>query len=156
MSLGARHDDLIDSLTHGHRELLHLLDLAAGAGPGPTRSDLLLAAADALRRHVTAEERYLHPQLRLLLDDGERRVDADVEEHEQLERLLLELEATDPDSPGTQALLRGLACAARRHIEGVERSRLPALRHHLTMTELTRLARLTRNALHDEPVAATG
>jgi hypothetical protein len=141
------HADVVDVLVADHRDLVALLDRVVAAGPGPVRTDLLRTAADRLRRHAVAEERHLHPVLRRLLDDPDRCVQADVEEHEQLERLLVELEAAGPDGPGTDELLRGLACATRRHVEGVQRWRLLVLRRRLTGTELAELADRTREIL---------
>jgi hypothetical protein len=147
----AHHPDVVDVLAACHRGLLDLLDRAAAADPGPVRADLVRSAADSVRRHTVAEERHVHPVLRRVLDDADRCVQADVEEHEQLERLLLELEATGPDGPGTAELLRGLVAAARRHVETVERWRLPVLRSMLTETELTELADRVSGLPHTEP-----
>ncbi len=155
MTSPARHDDVVDVLVADHHELLTLLDRALAAAPGPARFDLVRSAADSVRRHAVAEERYLHPALRRVLDDSDRCVQDDVEEHEQLERLLVELEAAGPDGPGAAELLRGLACAARRHVEGVQRWRLPVLRQRLTATELTDLADRTRDLLRGGPPQPT-
>lgn len=138
------HDDLVDVLAADHRRLLDLLDHAAAADPGPQRTDLGLRAARAVRRHCAVEERVLHPVLRRCLDDGERATQADVEEHEQLDRLVGELLDAGPEPHTDGRALRSLAAAARRHVEGVESWRLPELRGCLTVSELHALARDAR------------
>lgn len=140
-------------LAADHRALLALIEDAVAAA-GPRRAALVARVAGALGRHCAAEEEHLHPLLRRTLDDGERCVQDDVEEHEQIERLLGELAGADPGSPAVPERLRDLAGAVRRHVEGVEGRRLPPLRQRTTVTELHERARAARAVL--DPAGAHG
>src|SRR3954471_1859483 len=92
-------EDVIDVLVSDHREVTALIGNIWSVTDPVIRRDLTDTAISELVRHAVAEEMYVYPAMRKYLEDGEKAVEHDVEEHEELERTMKALEAADVSSP---------------------------------------------------------
>src|SRR3712207_2365739 len=98
MTASTGDQDVVDILTTDHHEVLELVGRIPGADPAQRRdmADTIIAE---LMRHSVAEEMYVYPAMRDHLPDGEREVQHDVEEHQQLVEVMKELEGIDAADP---------------------------------------------------------
>jgi hypothetical protein len=83
---------------------------------------------------------YVYPVMRRYLDDGEKAVEHDVEEHQQLERAMKQLEAVEVSSGEFDAALRQLEALLSDHVQDEESEQFPELRRRVPQEELTELA----------------
>jgi hypothetical protein len=122
-----------------HRQLADLYGLLAAAATDAddarleALTDVLIAT---LVRHLSAEEQYLYPTVRVVLPDGDRLADIEVEADEAIGYALRRLAAGPPSD------LRGLEeiePALRLHIHRCEDTLFPRLREALHEAELIRL-----------------
>src|SRR5436190_7089316 len=132
--------DVVDVLTADHREVETLIADIQGASTGGDRRDLADVLIAELVRHSVAEEMHVYPAMKKHLPDGEEAVAHDVEEHKELEKVMKELEAADPDGPGFLALVNELSDILRDHVQDEEKEQFPKLRAAVSRQELVDIA----------------
>lgn len=117
-------DDVVDLLLQQHKEIRRLFTETKNAR-GKDREE----AFDRLRRylavHETAEEEIVHPEARRTVDDGERVVDARLDEENQAKRMLADLERAGTDADEFDTLLAQLRKAVVEHADHEEREEFP-------------------------------
>jgi hemerythrin superfamily protein len=132
--------DVIDILTSDHRDVTALLGEVRIITDPMMRRDLIDTAISELVRHAVAEEMYVYPAMRKHLEDGEKAVEHDIEEHKQIERTLKELEAADVNSAEFEEALGRLEALLADHVQDEETEQFPELRRRIPQEELTELA----------------
>ena len=150
MTASTNEQDVVDMLTTDHHEVLALVGQIPTAEPAQRRdmTDTIIAE---LMRHSVAEEMYVYPAMRDHLTDGERKVQHDVEEHQQLEEVMKELEGLDAaDSRFLEAFGR-LEQVLRDHVSDEERDDFPELRARLPREQLVELGRKVEAAKKAAP-----
>jgi hemerythrin superfamily protein len=132
--------DVIDVLISDHRDVTALIENIRSVADPMIRRDLTDTAISELVRHAVAEEMYVYPAMRKYLPDGDRAVEHDVEEHQQLERAMKRLEAVDVSGAEFDAVLRELETVLADHVQDEEGQQFPELRRCVPREELVALA----------------
>ncbi|WP_380169542.1 hemerythrin domain-containing protein [Jannaschia sp. R86511] len=132
--------DVVDVLTADHHLML---ETAAGIRAATSEADkreladLLIAE---LVRHSVAEELWVYPAMRRHLPDGDRAVDDDVAEHQELEVLLKRLEGVGPEDERFDVLVARLEGVLADHVRDEETDQFPQLRAAVPHEELVLMA----------------
>lgn len=120
-------NDVIDLLVRQHEEIRRLFTEVRNI-----RTEERAEAFDRLRRflavHETAEELVVHPDARRVVPDGDRVVDALLEEENRAKRILKEMEDMGPHANDFMTKLTELKQAVLEHAEHEERDEFPHLR----------------------------
>jgi hemerythrin superfamily protein len=132
--------DVIDVLIADHRDVTALIENIRAVADPMIRRDLTDTAISELVRHAVAEEMYVYPVMRKYLTDGEKAVEHDIEEHQELERAMKKLEDVDVSSAEFNAALHDLATLLADHVQDEESEQFPELRRRIPNDELTALA----------------
>jgi hemerythrin superfamily protein len=132
--------DVIDVLTTDHRDVTALIAEIRTVQDPMIRRDLTDTAISELVRHAVAEEMYVYPAMRKYLADGEKAVEHDIEEHQQLERAMKRLESADVSEPAFDTALGELETILADHVRDEEAEQFPQLRIQVPHGELTELA----------------
>jgi hypothetical protein len=111
-----------------------MLDSFSRADP-TQRGDLFWALSNELVRHEVAEEIVLYPAVRRCGDAGAQPADVAMEQQVRLERLLADLEQTDPAGSEFPDALAALTDAVKLHAAFEEEEILPRLVEHMTDVE---------------------
>jgi hemerythrin superfamily protein len=138
--------DVIDVLIADHRDVTALIGEIWAVKDTMIRRDLTDTAISELVRHAVAEEMYVYPAMRKYLADGDKAVQHDVEEHDELERTMKQLEAADVSTPEFEEALRRLEALLADHVQDEESEQFPELRRRVPQDELTELAGKVRTA----------
>src|SRR5205814_7186231 len=97
--------DMIDVLIKDHGEVEEMfVDLESGQGGPAHRREVADRVITELVRHSVAEEQYLYPATRDVLPGGDALADQEIAEHAAAERVMKELEGTDPMEPAFDTL----------------------------------------------------
>jgi hemerythrin superfamily protein len=134
---GAR--DVVDILTADHQEVTALLSQVAAEARRDRRRELADMMIAELVRHSVAEEMHVYPAIREHVPDGERAVEHDIEEHEELETLLKDLESTDASSNEFEQTVAKLGVVLSDHVSDEEAEQFPQLRAHVPAEELVEI-----------------
>ncbi len=129
-------DDVLTELIVDHREVEELFVKLEGDLSAEDRQDALEQVVAELVRHAVAEEAWLYPAMRDFLDDGNALADREISEHHEVERMLKELEGSDPHDPASLPVLQALMTAVRGHVEEEEKQIFPALKAVCTPEQL--------------------
>jgi hemerythrin superfamily protein len=88
--------DVIEVLTHDHREVeewFQQFDRAAGAAE---RQQLVHNIIIELVRHAEAEEQIVYPTARRVVPNGDEVIDREIAEHKQAEQIMNRLDGMSP------------------------------------------------------------
>ncbi|HWH00712.1 MAG TPA: hemerythrin domain-containing protein [Pilimelia sp.] len=132
--------DVIDVLTGDHRDVTALIGNIWSVTDPMIRRDLTDTAISELVRHAVAEEMYVYPAMRKHLPDGEQAVEHDIAEHQELERVMKQLEGVDVASAEFESALRHLEAVLADHVRDEESEQFPELRRRIPRDELIELA----------------
>lgn len=132
--------DVVDVLTADHREVEVLIREILSDDDAVRRRDAADQMIAELVRHAVAEEMFVYPAMRDHLPDGERAVEHDIGEHQELESLMKELEKADAEDARFLELVRNLQAVLADHIQDEEKGQFPQLRAHLPADQLISLA----------------
>jgi hemerythrin superfamily protein len=138
MTTSSGDHDVVDILTADHHEVLDLLGQIPRADAG-RRRDMIETVIAELMRHSVAEEMYVYPAMREHLPDGEREVQHDIEEHQQLVEVMKELEDVDAADPAFLERLGRLETVLRDHVTDEESDQFPQLRARLSREQLVEI-----------------
>src|SRR3954467_10023497 len=133
-------EDVIDVLVSDHREVTALIEEIWAVRDPMIRRDLTDTAISELVRHAVAEEMYVYPAMRKYLDDGEKEVQHDINEHQELEETMKTLEAVDVSSTEFDTNLRRLQTMLADHVQDEESEQFPQLRRKVPAEDLQDLA----------------
>src|SRR4051812_28863905 len=132
--------DVVDVLISDHRDVTALISEIWSIKDPMIRRDLADTAISELVRHAVAEEMYVYPAMKKYLDDGEKAVEHDVEEHKELEQTMKRLEGADVSAPEFDEALRKLEELLADHVQDEETEQFPELRRKVPHEELVELA----------------
>lgn len=138
--------DVVTLIKAQHRELEQLLEQAQEE-EADTLS-ILRSIEAMLTPHSEAEESFVYPRIAQLNPQEDDEVKDGAAEHHHAAAVLAELLSEDPDGPGYDGKLAGLAGELRHHIEEEEEELLPVLSERADAQE--------RDAMGDRFLAATG
>ena len=130
-------EDVVDLIVSDHRAIAELLEQVK-AEP-ERRPQLLASLASMLAAHSRAEEDEVYPVAREGAGDSDHQVQHSYEEHEQVELLLEDAGALEPDSTHFEAKFAELEQALRHHVDEEESAILPRLRERLDSVTLEEL-----------------
>lgn len=132
--------DVVDVLTADHREVEELITEILGSQNRNHQRDLADQLIAELVRHAVAEEMFVYPAMREHLPEGDRAVEHDVEEHQELETLMKQLEGAEAGQAEFLDLISRIQDVLADHVRDEENDQFPQLRAHLPQHELTSLA----------------
>jgi hypothetical protein len=121
-----------------HIKLDHLLRRLAGT-PVSDQGAVLLDIYRLVFPHAFAEEAVLWPVIRRVLPDGEQLTLQVEEEHQEINELVVKLEALDPHSPERQPLLDRIVALLKQDVRDEEDKLLAGLQPRLSTRQLGRL-----------------
>jgi hemerythrin superfamily protein len=131
--------NLIDDIITDHREVESVFMQLESADPR-TQPELVEHVIAELVRHSVAEEQYLYPAAREVLDDGDELADHELKEHAEAEEVMKNIDKAGPSEPGYDDLVRELIADIRHHIGDEENDLLPKLRDACTAEQLAELS----------------
>jgi hemerythrin superfamily protein len=134
-----REEDVLDLLMDEHRRAEDLLAALQDTIEVDLRADLRDEIVASLVRHSVAEEAYVYPAMRDYLSNGEKAVEHDLQEHDELERLLKTLEGLDPADPAFDECVLEVQSTLADHIADEETQQFPQLRVVVPRAELVAL-----------------
>ena len=120
---------VVDVVTEQHDELLGLCELLEAAPDDRRLAEVVIAT---MSRHMSAEEQYLYPAVRLVVPGGEDLADRELAEDHELLVTLGRL------SSGENVAAE-LTAAVRRHVEADDEELLPVLTQMAPVDDLIRI-----------------
>jgi hemerythrin superfamily protein len=150
MTTSTGNQDAVDILTADHHEVLALVGQIPSAAP-EQRRDMTDTVIAELVRHSVAEEMYVYPAMREHLPDGESQVQHDVEEHQELEKVMKELEGLDAADARFLEALGRLESVLRDHVNDEESKQFPLLRAQLSSEQLVEMGKKVETAKKAAP-----
>ncbi|MFD0273550.1 hemerythrin domain-containing protein [Kitasatospora sp. NPDC127111] len=138
---------VIAELMADHREVEEMFEKVLALPPGDDgRRKLADEITIELVRHSVAEEQYLYPAVREHVPGGGPMADKELADHAEVERLLKELEGTDPAEDRFDEIIRKVVADVREHIADEEGTLFPALGDVCSADELNDLGDRIRAA----------
>ena len=110
------------------------------------RPEVLGDLVRELSVHAALEEQIVYPAIRAKLDRGTQEADHAIEEHQQIKRLLSDLEKFDIGSSEHNDRFDGLVAAMQEHVAEEEGELFPQLRSALDQERLDQMASLVDKA----------
>lgn len=144
--VGGARQDVVDILTADHREMLELLGQVKGTPDTGQRKDLADTVIAEVMRHAVAEEMYVYPAIEEHLPDGAGEVEHDKQEHDEIVRVMKQLEDADAAGPAFMDLVRELEAKLRHHMDDEESDQFPRLRAHIPGDKLVDLGEKVQKA----------
>jgi len=129
--------DLVSVLVTDHEEIKDYFRQLEAATSGDERRDVADALTAEVARHSVAEEMFVYPIAREVLDDGDALVDEEIEEHSEAEELLKQWEKMDGDDAEFMATYQKIKEGLLHHIDEEEEPKLfPQLQKALPKDQL--------------------
>lgn len=120
--------DVTTLIENDHREVERLFAAYASAESATTKDVVVDELRVSLAQHAAAEEILVYPQVRRASDDGDDEADHAIDEHQEIKRLLAELDGMDATDPARDAKVLELQRSVEHHVEEEEGVLLPSLR----------------------------
>jgi hemerythrin superfamily protein len=143
--------DVIDVLTHDHREVEDMFGELTSVAAPEERRRILDDVTIELVRHAVAEEMYLYPAVRQHIPGGDAIADKEIADHAAVERLLKELEDARPTNADFATLVRRLIDDVSEHVRDEENNLFPQLAKHATANDLLQLGEQVQSAKNKAP-----
>ena len=143
--------DVVSFLKEQHVQVKGLFERVLAAR-GDARTKAFVELRRMLAIHETAEEEIVHPVARRNLPNGDKIIEARLQEENEAKRALSELERFGIDSPEFEAKLRTLYSAVLAHAESEERTEFERLANMLDQSRLERMRKAVKFA---ESIAPT-
>lgn len=138
--------DVIGILTADHREMVELIGRIESTSDAGERRDLADTVTAEVMRHAVAEEMFVYPVMEEHVPNGHEEVEHDKKEHDQIVRLMKEMEDADASDPAFMELVRQLEACLRHHADDEESDQFPKLRTHIPREKLINMGRKVENA----------
>lgn len=138
--------NVIDVLTTDHHEVLDLIATIATTQGAAEQRDIADTVIAEIVRHSVAEEMYVYPAMRKHLSDGDKEVQHDIEEHQQLEETLKALEGAEAGTSEFGTLVEDVERQLRHHAEDEEQNQFPQLREAIPADELETMGKQVERA----------
>lgn len=149
--MGDERRDVIEVLTHDHREVEEMFDELTAATDAEERRRITDDVTIELVRHSIAEEIHLYPAVRSVVPDGDQIADREISDHAEVERILKELEQADPSHEGFNTLVNRLIEDVSAHVEDEEGTLFPKLAEHANAGQLMELGDKVQSAKRTAP-----
>lgn len=133
--------DITTIIENDHREVERMFD-SFRTGPAAQRQDIVDRLRVTLAQHAAAEEILVYPTVRRTAEEGDALADDSIDEHQEIKRLLSELDDLSADDPAQSATVAELERAVAEHVAEEESVVLPALRGRTDPERLERLGDL--------------
>lgn len=134
------HNNLIRVLADDYQTMEGVfVELETHQGRPGDRKGLVDHALAETVRQWTAEERYVFPELRRRLPDGDAVVRHEIDEHHRIDSLMKDLEVFGPEHPHFEQKLREFIDDYRHHAKDEEHNLVPRLQQSCTETQLEEL-----------------
>jgi hemerythrin superfamily protein len=138
--------DVIETLVADHRTVDQYFDRFAAETDAGRRTEILRDIVRELSVHAALEEQIVYPTMREVLSEGDAAADSSIDEHQQVKRLLADLEKLQVGSSEFADRFEGLLAAVQEHVAEEEGELFPQLRAHLDAERLERLGQLVDRA----------
>lgn len=138
--------DAVDILTADHRDMLELLSQIEGTADPGQRRDLADTVIAEVMRHAVAEEMFVYPAMEKHLPNGAEEVEHDTKEHEDLVKVMKQIEDTDASDPQFLDGVREMESQLRHHIDDEESDQFPQLRASIPAADLVDIGQKVENA----------
>ena len=143
---GGTRMDVVDILTTDHQEMVSLIaQIESTSDPGQRR-DLADTVIAEVMRHAVAEEMFVYPAVEEHVPNGTKEVEHDKNEHDEIVRLMKQVEDVDAAEPEFMELIRELEAKLRHHAKDEESEQFPQLRAHIPAEKLVDLGEKVENA----------
>jgi hypothetical protein len=143
---GGTRMDVVDILTTDHQEMVSLIaQIESTSDPGQRR-DLADTVIAEVMRHAVAEEMFVYPAVEEHVPNGTKEVEHDKDEHDEIVRLMKQVEDVDAADPEFMELIRELEAKLRHHAKDEESEQFPQLRAHIPAEKLVDLGEKVENA----------
>jgi hemerythrin superfamily protein len=143
---GGPDTDVVDILTTDHQEMIELfeqIELAPDAGQRRDLTDTLIAE---VMRHAVAEEMFVYPAIEKHVPNGAEEVAHDKQEHDEIVKMMKQIEDVDASEPAFLELVRQLEALLRHHANDEESDQFPQLRAHIPGEKLLDLGEKVQKA----------
>ena len=144
--------DVVAFLKEQHNRIKELFAETLNAPDTEKRQKAFFELRSLLAVHETAEEMVVHPRARRELEDGDKVVDARLQEENQAKKELQKIDSMDAGSQQFLDALTELQKAVLEHAEHEEAEEFNRLQHELDADTLKRMAGAVRAA---ESIAPT-
>jgi hemerythrin superfamily protein len=134
--------DVTTIIEQDHREVQRLFASYASATTPEERDRIVEQVRLALAPHAVAEEILVYPSIRRVAEDGDEEAGHAIDEHQEIKRLLSEVDKMSADDPARDLRMRDLEQAVAHHVEEEEGTLLPSLRAGLDADRLERMGEL--------------
>lgn len=138
--------DVIEILTHDHREVEKMFDELTGTTEPKERRRIVDDITIELVRHSIAEELYLYPAVRRHVPDGDTIADKEISDHSDVEQILKSLEETDATDADFTTLTERLINDVSEHVRDEEDNLFPRLAEHYIKDDLVKLGEKVETA----------
>ena len=145
-SSGGTSTDVVDILTTDHQEMVALIGQIEGTSDPSQRRDLADTVIAEVMRHAVAEEMFVYPAVEEHVPNGTKEVEHDKNEHDEIVRLMKQVEDVDAADPEFMELIRELEAKLRHHAKDEESEQFPQLRAHIPAEKLVDLGEKVENA----------
>ena len=120
--------DIVTLLTQDHAEVNQLFGRFARSSKPETQKELARQIIHELSVHAAVEEQFVYPVLRWKVDDGSGLADHAIDEHQEVKRLLADLEKLEPGTAEFSSKMDKVVAAVREHVSDEEGDVLPKLK----------------------------
>ncbi|SHG87645.1 hemerythrin domain-containing protein [Streptoalloteichus hindustanus] len=149
--MAATGTDAITLITRDHREMERLFEEMRT--DVERRPELVRTLGAMLIAHSRAEEEHVYPEVAKAAPQEADEVEHSKEEHEEAERILHQLEQTDPASDEFESVLDELVGAVEHHVQEEESEVLPALAEAVGQKRLRELGKIFKERRAQEMTA---
>ena len=141
---------VLDRLHEDHEKVSGLIAKLKSSGDSAekTRKDLCEKIKDELQAHTEFEEEVFYPAVREQSKSAEQQVTQAIEEHDEVERILLQIEELEPTSAEFIGLVEELEESIEAHVRREEDEIFPMAKKALNDEESERMGQR-----HDSMVA---
>jgi hemerythrin superfamily protein len=126
----------VDILTADHRDMIGLIEQIESTTDVSQRRDLADTLIAEVMRHAVAEEMYVYPAIKDHVPNGADEVEHDKKEHDEIVKLMKQLEKVEPSDQTFMELVRQLQAQLSHHANDEESDQFPKLRVHIPSEKL--------------------
>ena len=134
--------DVTTIIENDHREVERLFTAYAAAFTDHQKDRLIEEIRLALAPHSAAEEILVYPALRRAAKDGDEQATHAIDEHQEIKRLLSEVDKMSATDSQRDQRVRDLQLAVEQHVREEEGSFLPRLRSGIDAERRERMGEL--------------
>jgi len=134
--------DVTTLIENDHRAVDRLFSEYSAAVTAEAKDQLVDQIRLALAPHAAAEEILVYPAVRRAAEDGSEQASHAIDEHQEIKRLLSEVDKMSAGAPERDQKVRELQQAVEHHVEEEEGSLLPSLRANMSAERLEQMGKV--------------